>query len=256
MRSGKGVHSFQAGLQLFSIGRGMVRYLILRPANQQINWQSQISPHHQLCWGASSSLMYCSSVGHQQQGNMGVPISLVVIHKFRELVLDGAVKPLHHSIGLGVQWCGSGFVYPQQSALFREYKRLKVPPLVRVNDQWHSEPAHKIIHQRFSNSNGFLVGHRIGFHPIGEIISSGKEIFVACLSGWKWAQDINCQHLHGSTNIMLTQGCPAFCCGASSGRTQITVLAECADIFAALNPIESFSDSCKGLIDSQMPSCR
>ena len=70
-----------------------------------------------------------------------------------------------------------------------------------MNDQRHSEPARNSC---FSYHNGFLVGEGIGFHPLGEIISSGEGVFVAC---WKWAQHIN---LHGS----------------SSRRAQVTIFAD------------------------------
>jgi len=132
---------------------------------------------------------------------MQIPIMLMFINEYGELCFNSSIEMLHHSIRLGVKRGSPGLSHSKQIVHICKYCGLKVATLIRVNLQWNSKSAHKLIDKDFSHSCSLLVRYRnsrqqstdiccqhysqagVPTHRV-QIVPSGPNIILAHWSLW------------------------------------------------------------------------
>ena len=88
---------------------------------------------------------------------MFIPITLMFVNEHGELCFNSSIEMLRHSITLGVKWGSPGLSHSEQIVHICKCCGLKVATLIRVNLQWNSKSAHKLIDKDFSHSCSLLV---------------------------------------------------------------------------------------------------
>ena len=130
-----------------------------------------------------TGLLHRRPIGPQDQGKVAVPVPLVLAGEDGELGGQGAVKPLHQPVALGVERRRPRLLHSQPPADLPKDLGLKVPPLVAVELLGDPEAGKHLLHQLLRGGGSALVRHRIRLGPLGEVVHGHEDVAVAGVGG-------------------------------------------------------------------------
>ena len=177
-----------------------------RPKHQ-VHRCPELPPEHEGSRRAVTGLLHCSPIGPQDQGQVVVPVPLVLAGEDGELGGQGAVKLLHQHVTLGMERCRPRLVHPQPPADLPKDLGLKIPPLVAVELGRDPKTGEHLLHQPLRGGGGTLIRHRICLRPFGEVVHGHEDVAVAGVGDWKRPQDVDPHPFHRcSHQVLLERG--------------------------------------------------
>ena len=118
------------------------------------------------------------------------PAVLCLVDITPHWVREGAVIPLHLTVGRRPIWSGASHVNLEQLADSTERLVLEIPPLVRENLEGAPETREEIIDCRRGGNLSRLGGQRDAFHRLGELVRHHQdELIIARGKGPRKSRD-------------------------------------------------------------------
>ena len=172
-------------------------------SEHQIHRCSDLSPKHVGSRRALAGLLDRSTIRPQDQGQVAVPVPLVLAGKDSKLSSQSTVEPLHQPVALWMEWCGPSLDHPQPPTDLPENLRLEIPPLVTMELSRGTKAGEHLLYQLLSCGGCTLIWHCVRLWPLGEIIHGHQDVAVSGIGDWKGPKDVHPHSLHRSPHQIL-----------------------------------------------------
>ena len=194
-------------LQSLGIDGGRFWLILCSRTDEKINWHSHLTTKHHGIWCLPRRRMLGRPVGHRQQSQMLVPVSLRLADPKAEHVFDGSIKSFDHAIRTWVVGRRPRFRHPQERTHFPKDCRLKVSALIRVQLKWDAKSCHKFLYELSCHSGSLGVRDGVALRPSGEVIADHHDEFVSPVRNGKGPQNVHSNSLKGSPHLVVHHLC-------------------------------------------------
>ena len=146
-------------------------------SKHNINWQWYLMAKQKIKRIVPCGCLYTGTIGHHNQRQVLIPVTLMIKNILSEDVLQGTVHSLNHSITFSGVWRGSGMAHVEQDTHSWNSWTLKFLPF----SDWIFSGAPYLemtFHQLLRYGFCLLVWNIKRLFPFRKIISDDKDVLV------------------------------------------------------------------------------